>query len=148
MRAIDRDRRIRAEALSFRKWLEYHRYDTSHLGDLARDVICDSDWPKGPGSYERYEMHLIHSGACDEALAALANAWSRYERDAAEALRSGLDFAEVWPASYVVLLGICTASCLLASRDDADSCACKCEGAYHAVLANAEIQLRRRKDTA
>ena len=67
-------------ARGFRAWLLQFRRDESALGDLARDVLADPDWPRGPGSLARFEAHLEDAGACDEAAGALREAWARYER--------------------------------------------------------------------
>lgn len=68
-------------ALSFRTWLRQFRRDETALGDLARDVLADPDWPRGPGSLARYEAHLEDAGACNAAVSALREAWARYEQE-------------------------------------------------------------------
>lgn len=63
---------------SFREWLRLHRRDRSPVGDLARDALADSTWPRGPGSLARYERHLREKGAISEAIDALHTAWGWY----------------------------------------------------------------------
>lgn len=64
----------------FRTWLRQFRDDESAIGDLARDVLDDPDWPRGRGSLTRYVEHLEEAGAVDDAIATLRAAWERYER--------------------------------------------------------------------
>jgi hypothetical protein len=66
---------------SFRAWLRQFRREANAVGDLARDVLDDDDWPRGPGSLARYEAHLEDAGACDGALDALREAWANYETE-------------------------------------------------------------------
>jgi len=68
-------------ARSFRAWLRQFRRDGTAIGDLARDVLADPDWPRGPGSLARHEAHLEDAGACDGAVSALREAWARYEQE-------------------------------------------------------------------
>lgn len=66
---------------SFRRWLRQFARDRNAVGDLARDVQADGTWPRGPGSFARYETYLEDRGACDGALSALRVAWAQYGRE-------------------------------------------------------------------
>ncbi|UKY48506.1 YozE family protein [Streptomyces inhibens] len=64
----------------FRAWLLRHVDEQSPIGDLARDVRDDDEWPDGePKSFELYNEYLDSMSACDGALDALEDAWSRYD---------------------------------------------------------------------
>lgn len=76
------DGRERAATVpSFRAWLRQFRHQESAIGDLARDVLADQDWPRGPGSLARYESHLVSLDAIDGALDTLRAAWARFEQE-------------------------------------------------------------------
>ncbi|MFB7240442.1 MULTISPECIES: YozE family protein [unclassified Streptomyces] len=68
---------------SFTTWLKGHVKDNSAIGDLARDVAADRDWPsrrqlKGQREY------LESRGAIPAAVETLERAWSLYEERPAE----------------------------------------------------------------
>jgi uncharacterized protein YozE (UPF0346 family) len=68
------------EPSDFRAWLMRHVDEHSPIGDLARDVRDDAEWPGGePESFELYNEYLDSMNACEGALDALEEAWSRYE---------------------------------------------------------------------
>jgi uncharacterized protein YozE (UPF0346 family) len=67
--------------VSFRAWLRQFRREESAIGDLARDALADQEWPRGPGSLNKYLGHLEDVGACDAAIDTLHEAWARYERE-------------------------------------------------------------------
>lgn len=64
--------------LSFRGWLRLRRTDHDPIGVLARTVLADRDWPRGPGSFERYRAHFIAAGARDVEIELLRQAWHLY----------------------------------------------------------------------
>ncbi|MEV7595482.1 YozE family protein [Streptomyces sp. NPDC089922] len=62
----------------FGNWLARFTQVTGPIGDLARDVAADADWPQEPDDLETYTDHLEAAGASPAALEALAEAWGRY----------------------------------------------------------------------
>ncbi|WP_165938389.1 YozE family protein [Parafrankia sp. BMG5.11] len=64
--------------LSFRGWLRLRRTDHDPIGVLARTVLADRDWPRGPGSFERYRAYFIEAGARDVEIELLRQAWHLY----------------------------------------------------------------------
>ncbi|OKI14178.1 YozE family protein [Streptomyces sp. CB03911] len=68
------------EPNDFRAWLLRHVDEQSPIGDLARDVRDDHEWPEGePESFELYNEYLESMNACIDALDVLEDAWSRYD---------------------------------------------------------------------
>ncbi|WP_309032534.1 YozE family protein [Streptomyces alfalfae] len=67
--------------MDFRTWLITHHADEqSPIGDLARDVRSDTDWPTAVSDeLAVYRDHLEAMDAVDEALEALDDAWDAYE---------------------------------------------------------------------
>jgi len=65
--------------MTFTEWLLNHKGDDGSIGDLARDVANDTEWPSSAITLAEYESHLISLGASENALAALRSAWSRFE---------------------------------------------------------------------
>lgn len=63
----------------FSKWLKGRRHEDTAIGDLARDMLRDADWPKRAKTYSTYRKHLEDTGACDNALKTLARAWELFE---------------------------------------------------------------------
>ncbi|WP_411069384.1 YozE family protein [Streptomyces sp. cmx-4-25] len=68
---------------SFTTWLKRHAKDDNAIGDLARDVAADRDWPsrmrlKGQREY------LENRGASRAAVATLERAWSLYQERPAD----------------------------------------------------------------
>ena len=62
--------------LTFKSWLRRFENDSNAIGDLARDVARDPDWPGGgPG---RTRRHIRDLGACEDALATHDRAWVEY----------------------------------------------------------------------
>ena len=62
---------------SFTKWLLERIKEDSATGDLARDAAQDPDFPEY-GGLSHYLEHLESNGACDNAIAALAQAWAKW----------------------------------------------------------------------
>jgi hypothetical protein len=65
---------------SFRRWLDQFSRDESAIGDLARDVAADPDWPV-PTDLELIFLHMAELDASDNALEALRAAWDRWQRE-------------------------------------------------------------------
>lgn len=65
--------------MTFTEWLLNHKGDDGSIGDLARDVANDTEWPSSAITLGEYESYLISLGASGNALDALRSAWSRFE---------------------------------------------------------------------
>ncbi|MEU3298001.1 YozE family protein [Streptomyces longwoodensis] len=63
---------------SFTTWLNTHADHRTAVGDLARDVSHDPDWPSDKGKQGQLE-YLEEHGAIDAAVETLERAWSQYE---------------------------------------------------------------------
>ncbi len=63
---------------SFRAWLRAREDEDSPVGDLARDVAADSEWPSN-ATRDKAHAHLYACGAIPEAHAALNAAYDRWE---------------------------------------------------------------------
>lgn len=71
------------EPEDFRAWLLRLVDERSAIGDLARDVRDDDEWPDDePESLELYQDYLESRGAIDRALDTLEAAWGHYSREA------------------------------------------------------------------
>ncbi|MFJ6722224.1 hypothetical protein [Streptomyces sp. NPDC091259] len=64
-------------------WLLAHVDEVSPIGDLARDVQVDDEWPeptaRWPESLQLYQEHMEDSDASDDALEVLEDAWSLFQ---------------------------------------------------------------------
>ncbi|PZU88640.1 MAG: hypothetical protein DI529_05430 [Chryseobacterium sp.] len=69
---------ITIEPLTFTIWLQKQKNRHSPLGDLARDMIADINWPLNNESLDGYFNYLNSRRASKEAIAALKNAWKSY----------------------------------------------------------------------
>jgi hypothetical protein len=67
-----------AKLKCFTVWLKTHVDQSSAIGDLARDVSRDPDWPARRGLPDQ-RAYLEERGAIPAAIEALESAWSRYE---------------------------------------------------------------------
>lgn len=63
---------------SFTAWLKTHVDQHSSIGDLARDVSADPDWPSRKGLPGQRD-YLEERGAISEAIETLERAWTQYE---------------------------------------------------------------------
>ncbi|MFF8918590.1 YozE family protein [Streptomyces sp. NPDC015032] len=63
---------------SFTAWLKTHVDQRNPIGDLARDVSADPDWPSRKGLSGQSD-YLEECGANPEAVEALERAWTQYE---------------------------------------------------------------------
>jgi len=68
----------KATCLTFRSWLHRFENDNHAIGDLARDVARDPDWPSG--GLRRTRRHMEELGACEDALTTHDRAWEEYRR--------------------------------------------------------------------
>ncbi|MFE5806298.1 YozE family protein [Streptomyces sp. NPDC056491] len=66
-----------AKHQSFTTWLKTHRKDDTAIGDLARDVAADPDWPSRRG-LSGQRTYLEDRGAIPRAIATLERAWEAY----------------------------------------------------------------------
>jgi hypothetical protein len=62
----------------FTRWLLEQEHRMDPVGDLARDVKLDKDWPNRPGSIDLFRGHVIRRGGCSEARHALGSAWTEF----------------------------------------------------------------------
>ncbi|MGW0032989.1 YozE family protein [Streptomyces sp. NPDC003314] len=69
------------EPNDFRSWLLAHVDEVGPIGDLARDVQSDDEWPEPEGeeTLQLYVEHLEDCDACDDALEVLEDAWRLFE---------------------------------------------------------------------
>ncbi|GGY95715.1 YozE family protein [Streptomyces poonensis] len=63
---------------SFTAWLKTQADQRSAIGDLARDVSADPDWPSRKGLPGQRD-YLEECGAIPAAVDALERAWVQYE---------------------------------------------------------------------
>ncbi|OMI87844.1 hypothetical protein BSZ07_20550 [Streptomyces sp. M1013] len=63
---------------TFTAWLKTHADHRTAIGDLARDVSNDPDWPSHKGRQGQLD-YLEERGAIDAAIETLERAWSQYE---------------------------------------------------------------------
>jgi uncharacterized protein YozE (UPF0346 family) len=64
--------------MKFYTWLMHNRWRADPVGDIARDVHSDKNWPKRANSWAAVKDALPAS-ACDGAQRALEAAWAEYE---------------------------------------------------------------------
>ncbi|WP_405778327.1 YozE family protein [Streptomyces sp. NBC_00859] len=67
---------------SFTAWLKTHADQHNAIGDLARDVSADPDWPSRKGRQGQLD-YLEECGAITAAIETLERAWTKYEADRA-----------------------------------------------------------------
>lgn len=72
--------------IGFSEWLERHERRDTPIGDLARDVKRDRDWPKNEDNLDRLIEHLQRKNACEEAIGVLYRAWSDWSLSEMDAL--------------------------------------------------------------
>jgi uncharacterized protein YozE (UPF0346 family) len=73
-------RKIRSQAAggNFRQWLLPQIERPDRIGDIARDVESDPDFPQEINRYEELENHLCLQGACEAAIDSAKEAWLEY----------------------------------------------------------------------
>ncbi len=64
---------------SFYSWLLQFKNDDTAIGDLARDVKCDSEFPRRSISYKHLKKHLETKRACDDAMNVFMKAFPKYK---------------------------------------------------------------------
>ncbi|GAA1539185.1 hypothetical protein GCM10009730_55450 [Streptomyces albidochromogenes] len=69
---------------TFTSWLKTQSKDRTAIGDLARDVSADPDWPSGKALKDQRD-YLESRGAIPAAVETLERAWEQYRarRDSA-----------------------------------------------------------------
>jgi len=63
--------------ISFRIWTRQFIEDNNAIGDLARDIEDDSNFPK-KNDYNTLLDYLKESNACDSAIDTLKESWNEY----------------------------------------------------------------------
>ena len=71
--AVEERNRYEASRSGFHRWLEKQVYRNDHVGDLAKDVMIDDDFPVGIESAIAMERHLERHG--DHVVEAVRDAW-------------------------------------------------------------------------
>jgi hypothetical protein len=64
----------------FPAWLVSYAGIHGPLGELARAVLDDPQWPEGPADLERYRDRLASRGVTPDIVDTLEEAWGRYRR--------------------------------------------------------------------
>ncbi|WP_079126246.1 YozE family protein [Streptomyces sp. ERV7] len=64
---------------SFTVWLKTHTDQDNAIGDLARDISRDPDWPSRK-SLPGQRTYLEERGAIPTAIETLERAWTQYEQ--------------------------------------------------------------------
>ena len=64
--------------MTFRAWMLTHIKRDDAIGDLARDIAEDQDWPKGNWPGEVYVYYLERVNACEGAIRACRRAYAEY----------------------------------------------------------------------
>ncbi|WP_069885799.1 YozE family protein [Streptomyces luteocolor] len=64
---------------SFTSWLKTHTDQRNAIGDLARDVAADPNWPSRKGRQGQLAYLEEEYGAIPAAVEALDRAWDQYE---------------------------------------------------------------------
>lgn len=64
--------------VSFSAWLKKQKKRPDAVGDLARDVCRDPDWPARARKLLTFRRYLQDCGACEGAMESLERAWAEY----------------------------------------------------------------------
>ena len=65
--------------MTFRGWLiKKHLKTKGPIGDLARDIKDDKDFPKKCNDGQKIKDYLYDCGACQGCLDAFSDAWKEY----------------------------------------------------------------------
>jgi hypothetical protein len=92
--------------LSFRRWLEQFADDDTSLGQLARELGPAKSSGRGMWTLKRYRTYLETTGADDELLDALEDAWQRHQAERSElAPAEKAPERRVRPGMITVVLG-------------------------------------------
>lgn len=63
--------------MGFKKWLKKYEKDDTAIGDLARDVRDDPNWPKR-STYRKIKNYFFDINACEGAVQSFEKAWVIY----------------------------------------------------------------------
>jgi uncharacterized protein YozE (UPF0346 family) len=66
--------------ITFYTWLKQFKNSQNSLGDLSRDALADSSFPR-TSKYETILEHLTFSNACDNAIDTFRKSFGNYQRD-------------------------------------------------------------------
>ena len=66
---------------SFYSWLSQFKNDSTSVGDLARDVRFDKEFPRHSNSRKYLRDYLESMGACDSTMSIFEEAFTHYEQD-------------------------------------------------------------------
>jgi uncharacterized protein YozE (UPF0346 family) len=69
-----------AAGATFYYWLLPQKERPDRIGDIARDIVGDSDFPRESNQYEEIRSYLNAQGACADAIECLKDAWLEYLR--------------------------------------------------------------------
>ena len=64
---------------TFLVWLAQQARRDDAVGDCARDMLDDPDWPATATTFESARVYLASVHASDRALAALREAWDEWQ---------------------------------------------------------------------
>lgn len=64
------------------------------IGDLARDMSIDCEFPRKSQSFKKWVAHLVHKDACQRALEALSDAFDAYHSTLAYSTINRVDSSE------------------------------------------------------
>jgi hypothetical protein len=71
-----------ATRFTFTRWLQQFQQDSTAIGDLARQVVRDTEW-QDPTTLAAMESQLSGAGCALPLLEVARRAWNRYISDAA-----------------------------------------------------------------
>jgi uncharacterized protein YozE (UPF0346 family) len=66
--------------VTFYAWVKSQRGRDDSVGDLARDIMRDRNFPRQADDYDALYFHLFEMGACPAALRAFDRAWAEFQR--------------------------------------------------------------------
>lgn len=72
--------KLQSKNISFTNWLRDRKQEDTRIGDLARDMLQDTSWPKKATTKNAFRQHMEEMGACDAALETLDKAWTCYQQ--------------------------------------------------------------------
>ena len=75
-------------AKSFYSWLLQFKNDYTAIGDLARDVNRDSEFPRRSISYRYLKKYFESKHACDAAMNVFMEAFTQYKSEVGGSIRS------------------------------------------------------------
>jgi uncharacterized protein YozE (UPF0346 family) len=75
--------------MTFWQYVQQQKDRPDHIGDFARDAVCDSTYPRRVKDRERLRHYLEFQGACREALTAFERAYREWLRVTKQAVTVG-----------------------------------------------------------